>query len=285
MNITKLVGRTLFGAAFLGLLPLVGAAGNGIPDDAIIARTIPSNTAKPTFMEVGIVKQWLVKADDVVKKGQVLGKEDSDLEELQLRSLRIEADSTAEIEAAEAARNASKLEYDRKKNLGESASADEVLQAQLDYQQKEAELREAKMKREKALADVDIETGKIQKMQLLSPADGIVEQINIQEGEIVDPNKPDGAITLVTNDPLWVEVKVPSDQALKLKMGDTGLVAYQNDPDTWLKAKIIYIDPQVDAASDKETVRLELSNDANKVSGLWVSVRFPPAGATAMGGN
>jgi RND family efflux transporter MFP subunit len=285
MNITKLIGRTLIGAAFLGLLPFAGADGNGIPDDAIIARTIPSHTAKPTFMEVGIVKQWLVKADDVVKKGQVLGTEDSDLEELQLRSLRIEADSTAAVEAAQAARDSSKLEFERKSKLGEDASGTEIQEAQLDYQQKEAELRDAKMKREKALADVDIQSGKIQKMQLLSPADGIVEQINIQEGEIVDPNKPDGAITLVTNDPLWVEVKVPSEQALKLKMGDAGLVAYQNDPENWLKAKIIYIDPLVDAASDKETVRLELNNDANKVSGLWVGVRFPPAGANAMGSN
>src|SRR5208282_3496685 len=109
MTIKNLVGRTLFGAAFLGLLPLAGADDNRIPADAIIARTVPSHTAKPTFMEVGIVKEWLVKADDVVKKGQVLGREDADLEQLQLRSAQIEANSTAAVEAATAARDASLL--------------------------------------------------------------------------------------------------------------------------------------------------------------------------------
>jgi len=79
----------------------------------------------------------------------------------------------------------------------------------------------------------------------------------------------------VTNNPLWVEVKISSAQAMKLKLGDTASVAYQNDPNNWTKAKVIYLDPEVDAASDKETLRLELPNDTNIRSGLWVNVRLP----------
>ena len=136
-------------------------------------------------------------------------------------------------------------------------------------------MRNALAQREKLLADVDTEARKIDKMQLLSPVNGTVQEISIQEGEIVDPNKPDGAITLVTNDPLWVEVKVPSSLGLKLKQGDSGLVEYQDDPGNWMKASVIYLDPEVDAASDKETVRLEMSNEAGRPSGLWARVRFP----------
>ena len=91
----------------------------------------------------------------------------------------------------------------------------------------------------------------------------------------VDPNKPDGAITLVTNNPLWVEVKVSSVQAINLKLGDMAIVAYQNSPNDWVKAKVIYLDPEVDAASDKETVRLELTNTDGTRSGLWVNVKLP----------
>ncbi len=264
--------------AMLGILPLAGADdSSGISEPALLARTIPSHTAKPSFMEVGIVRQWLVKPDDVVKKGQLLGREDTDLEALQLRSLRIQADSTAAIEAATADRDARKVEFeDKEKSLaGGGASESEVREAKLDYQNKEAVLRNAQAQREKLLADVDIQARKIDKMQLLSPVDGTVKEISIQEGEVVDPNKPDGALTLVTNDPLWVEVKVPSSQGLKLKLGDEGLVEYQSDPGAWLKAKVIYVDPEVDAASDKETVRLEMNNEAGRPSGLWVKVRFP----------
>jgi hypothetical protein len=38
---------------------------------------------------------------------------------------------------------------------------------------------------------------------------------------------------------------------------------------------VIYLDPEIDAASDKETVRLELNNDDNTRSGLWVNVKLP----------
>jgi RND family efflux transporter MFP subunit len=280
MKSAKWLGRSVIGVAMLGILPLAGAQnGNQPPDDAIIARTVPSHIAKPSFMEVGIVKEWLVKPDDVVKKGQILGTEDTDLEKLELRTLQIQAKSTAAIEAATADRDSKKVEYDRKRQLGQDASGSELEEAKLDYEQKEAELRNAQMQHEKQLSDVDSQTEKIEKMHLRAPADGIVKEISIEEGEVVDPNKPDGAVTLVTNNPLWVEVKVPSAQALKLKVGDSGLVSYQNEPDNWLKAKVVYLDPEVDAASDKETVRLELNNDRNKVSGLWVSVRFPGDGA------
>jgi len=96
--------------AMLGILPLAGADdSNAGADSGLLARTIPSHIAKPSFMEVGIVRQWLVKPDDVVKKGQLLGREDTDLETLQLRSLRIQADSTAAIEAATADRDARKV--------------------------------------------------------------------------------------------------------------------------------------------------------------------------------
>jgi RND family efflux transporter MFP subunit len=278
MVLGKWFGRSVVATAMLGLLPLAGADDAAPSQGEVLrARTVPSHITKPSFMEVGIVRQWMVKADDVVKKGQLLGKQDTDIEDLKLRSARIQADSLAAIEAATADRDARKIEYENKEKAykEQATSESEVQEAKLDYEQKEAVLRNAQVSREKLLADVDIQSRIIDKMQLFSPIDGTVKDINIQEGEIFDPNKPDGALTLVTNNPLWVQVEVDSTQALKLKQGDIASVAYQNDPNTWLKAKVIYLDPEVDAASDKETIRLELNNDANVRSGLWVSVRLP----------
>ncbi len=228
-------------------------------------------------MEVGIVKEWLVKPDYVVKKGQVLGTEDSDVEIMRLKSLRIAANSTAAIEGAEADRDAKKVEYENKQKGFEqqAASATEVEEAKLDWLQAEANVKFRQVEHLKAIADADTQALVIEKMKLLSPVDGTVKQINIQEGEIVDPNKPDGAVTLVANNPLWVEVKIPSLQALKLKQGDLLSVAYQNESDKWLPATVIFLDPEVDAESDKQTVRLELNNDQNRPAGLWMNVRLP----------
>jgi RND family efflux transporter MFP subunit len=278
MTREKWIRRGLIAATMLGVLPLAGADDVNHPsDDVLIARTTPSLITKPSFMEMGVVKQWFVKPDDIVKKGELLGMEDTDVEELKLRSARIQADSAAAIEAATADRDARKTEYESKLRAFAqlATSADEVLEAKLDYEQKEAVLRNTMVQREKYLSDADVQSRIIDKMHLFSPVDGTVKDINIHEGEIVDPNKPDGAITLVTNNPLWVEIKVPSEQALRLKIGDTAQVAYRDTPSTWINAKVIYLDPEVDAASDMETVRLELNNDENVRSGLWLNVRLP----------
>jgi RND family efflux transporter MFP subunit len=278
MKFAKWMRRAVATAAVLSILPFAGADDANHPaDDSLLARTIPSHTAKPSFMEVGIVKEWLVKPDYVVKKGQVLGREDADVEEMRLKSLRVTANSTAAIESAEAERDAKKVEYENKQKGFEqqAASATEVEEAKLDWQEAEANVKFRQVEHMKAIADADTQALVIDKMRLLSPVDGTVKQINIQEGEIVDPNKPDGAVTLVTNNPLWVEVKVPSSQALKLKQGDAVSVAYQNESDKWMPATIIFLDPEVDAASDKQTIRLELNNDQDRPAGLWVNVRLP----------
>ncbi|HEY1921398.1 MAG TPA: HlyD family efflux transporter periplasmic adaptor subunit, partial [Tepidisphaeraceae bacterium] len=224
MTFAKWMRRAVASAAVISILPFVAGAddSNASAEPALLARTIPSHTVKPTFMEVGIIKEWLVKPDYVVKKGQILGREDADIEQMRLNSLRIAANSTAAIESAQASRDAKKVEYENKEKGFEqqAASATEVEEAKLDWQQAEADLRFRQVEHLKAIAEADTQAQVVGKMTLLSPVDGTVKQINIQEGEIVDPNKPDGAITLVTNDPLWVEVKVPSSQALKLKQGD-----------------------------------------------------------------
>jgi RND family efflux transporter MFP subunit len=278
MYFGKWFGRSVIAAAMLGILPFAGADdANRVTDESLMARTVPSLITKPSFLEVGVVRQWLVKPDDYVKKGQLLGRLDTDVEELKLRSAQIQADSMAAVEAATADRDARKIEYESKLKAYalQATSTDEVQEAKLDYEQKEAVLRNAEAQREKYLADVDIQARVIDKMQLFSPVNGTVKDINIQEGEVVDPNKPDGAITLVTNNPLWVEIHVSSAQAMSLKLGDTAMVAYQSNPNDWLKAKVIYLDPEVQADSDKETVRLELSNPDNGRSGLWVNVKLP----------
>src|SRR5450755_2387191 len=138
MKFAKWMRRAVATAAVLSILPFAGADDANHPaDDSLLARTIPSHTAKPSFMEVGIVKEWLVKPDYVVKKGQVLGREDADVEEMRLKSLRVTANSTAAIESAEAERDAKKVEYENKQKGFEqqAASATEVEEAKLDWQE------------------------------------------------------------------------------------------------------------------------------------------------------
>jgi hypothetical protein len=101
------------------------------------------------------------------------------------------------------------------------------------------------------------------------PAVHDVQKIEVEEGEVIDPQRP--AITIVRNDPLWVEARVPTRRALGLKLGQQLDVLYKNEPGA-RKAEIIYFDPVALAGSNFQIVRLAMPNPDNRPSGMLVDV-------------
>jgi multidrug efflux pump subunit AcrA (membrane-fusion protein) len=121
---------------------------------------------------------------------------------------------------------------------------------------------------------------KIDQEKIVAPFDGIVQKLNVEKGEMADPQNRDGALTVVKNDPLWVEMHLPTAAALRLQPNEILQVRYA-DHGEWKPAKVILLDPQADAASDTERVRLELPNPTQQVSGLQVQVKLPDAGVAS----
>jgi multidrug efflux pump subunit AcrA (membrane-fusion protein) len=229
-------------------------------------------------MDVGVLKEMLVKPGDVVTAGEILAQEDSDLDELDYKALKVEAESTSKIDAAVVERDTKERQWKNKQKAfdsGGAANEEEVEEAKLDYQEAEIDIRQAQELHTEKLAELDKEARKIEKMKLLSPVDGIVEKVSLQPGEVVDPNQPDGALTLVQIKPLWVDMHLTMEQAAKLKLGDKLQAAYAGEPDQWITGTVIYFDPVVDATVDQQTVRLELTNDEGKPAGLQLNVRIP----------
>jgi multidrug resistance efflux pump len=109
-------------------------------------------------------------------------------------------------------------------------------------------------------------------MTLNSPIDGIVETIDVSVGEVTDPQKP--VMTVVKNDPLWVEFFLPTAQSSKLKVGQQLEVRYADQPQ-WAPAKVIYKAPVADVASNTQKMRLEVANSNGTDAGLQVVVRLP----------
>lgn len=241
------------------------------------AYTVPSEKTNLSFTDAGIVDQVLVKDGDRVRVGEVLATEQTDEELIQYKSMKIVADSTSDIDAAKADRDAKKLHYDSLQQAGadQGANGQEVQEAKLAYDQAEILIKKAEQEHAKNQADLEKEFLKIAHMKLTSPFDGVVSAINIHPGEMADPGKPDGVITVVQNRPLWVELQLKSNDAAKLKLGQELPVVYDNTPDQTLTASVIFIDPVVDASSDNQLIRLELSNNDEKAAGMSVTVKMP----------
>jgi RND family efflux transporter MFP subunit len=280
MNRMSWTSCILVALALLFALPMAVAqeAAPGPTQTVLKFPTIPSDKRSPYFSDVGIVKEMLVKPGDVVKAGQVVATEDSDLEELEYESMKIAAESTAKIDYAIADRDSKKLVRDRLQKAFDdpagAANGTELEEAKLALAQAEIQIKAAKEEHAKNLADLAKQARKLEKMKMLSPIDGIVDKINVFPSEMADPGKQDGVLTIVCNKPLWVDVNVPDAQAAALKIGDELPVAYENEPNKWFTGKIILFSPVADASSSTQIVRLELANQEEKPAGLWLNIRL-----------
>ena len=92
--------------------------------------------------------------------------------------------------------------------------------------------------------------------------------------DLSDPQRPEGSVVVVQNDPLKVRVHLPTWQSALLKPGDTLQVRYPDSLDL-MEAKIVFIDPLADAASGRQLLRLELANPSGKASGFKVFIKLP----------
>jgi membrane fusion protein (multidrug efflux system) len=237
---------------------------------------------KPQLL--GLVKELPVKEGDVVKQGDLLIQQDDAIEQAALKALQLEADSKIRVEAAIADEKVKRVELQRYKEMeaNNATSASEVEKAELNLIFAEKQIGLAELENAKAKAEAERQRLRVEQMKLLSPFDGIVESIKTSAGGVIDPDNV--AISLVQINPLKVEVHAPAEAVQGLKKGDKLQVRYRLDgPDApWQEAEVSYLAPVARAgAGSLRAVHLKLPNDAGREAGLWVEVRFPPAGGVA----
>jgi RND family efflux transporter MFP subunit len=245
-------------------------------------HTYPSLTGRTEYrLKIAdVVDSIPVKPGDPVKAGQLLLKEDIREEEADRDMYKLVADSDVDIRIAQAklenAQNDLKV-LEGLDKTGNAARA-ELDKARTDVKVGTLEVEKARLDRETAKLKVKRLEATIAAKQIIACVDGVVEKIDVRPGEVVDPTKP--AITVVNNQPLWVEFKPYSAVSLQLKVGQELEVFYDGET-RGHKARIIFIDPVVESTSDRQLVRLEMPNPENKPSGLRVKVALPAGVAAA----
>jgi multidrug efflux pump subunit AcrA (membrane-fusion protein) len=250
------------------------AGANATPGVVVSGITSPSIERKLRFAAPGIVAEVTVKEGDVVKAHQVLAKQDSRQDQQQYLSDKREADSNEKIDYSKADLKSKQVDLKRKQDLfaEHAASLTEVETADLAVKLAEAQVNLAIMEHDQKGFDAERERIKIEQMTMFSPIDGVIEDLNVGEGEMGDPQARDGAIIVGQWNPLWLEMHLPSSQAAKLKLNQELQVKY--DAGKWQTAKIILF-KKVDPASDTQLVRLELANPDNMEPGLHMQVQLP----------
>jgi len=228
------------------------------------------------FTVPGKVLKRAVHPGDVVKQGDVLIELEDKEGLAQIEIWKFRAQSNVEIDQAKASLELAEIEESRTRELV-------AKQAAVPFELKKAELTTAvqKLAVEKAVREQDEAKRQLQIYEarhanytLRAPMDGVVEQILVDVGEVVENLQP--MVELVVTDPLRVDVPVPLEETMKLKVGDDAWVQMRLGQvmATPVKGKIIHLANVADSASNTRLVRVEFANASNHPAGGQVIVSF-----------
>ncbi|MBN1555747.1 MAG: efflux RND transporter periplasmic adaptor subunit [Phycisphaerae bacterium] len=264
---------------FIVLAIIVALSGSCFAAEIIEeAVTKPSKDRTISFVKPGLVAEVLVKDDDVVQAGQSLAKLDNEAELKQLEQLKAAAEDTTEVDAEIAQCNHSKVELElQKKALKNKVATDlDVMRAETQVKIAEARVKIAQFKNRMNRLRYQEAKIQLERMELRSPIDGIVDTVAIDEGEAVDTQmKP--VMRIISIDPMWIDVNIPTRQARKhLRKGQSAEVRFEDD-ETSRTGTVIKVSSDADPASETVRVRVELPNPEKRGTGETVTVIFTPA--------
>ena len=238
-----------------GALALV-CAGPALAE-TVIGVTRPFRDATLSAAVPGAVVEVTVKPGAAVKKGDVLVRLDSRLEELEVARRRQQAESQVEIEAAKARVATLKTDLDGTRRLFEttqSVSKDDLDKKELEFRLAEAELSQLAVAEERERIECEMAEAQLEKRAVRAPFDGIVTRVEIEEGEVCGPERP--LLRLVDVTSVYFTASLDARLTPGLSLGQELAVRVENDGDPLGRVGTVeFISPVVDAASGLQDIR------------------------------
>ncbi len=246
-------------------------AGEGDALDCVIE---PHDVVEISSPVQGILDMVNVERGDTVKKGQVVAKLKSGIEEANVRLTKARADMEGDIHARKAEfelkkRSAEQLETLYNKKLASLHEYDDAktLSVIAEFEYKKAiELRHlSQLELEHAQAVLD-------QRSLKSTIDGVVVERMKSPGEYVEEHP---VLKIAQIDPLNVEVIAPIQLLGSIQVGMQAEVKAEPPVNEVFHAKVVVVDPVIHASSGTFGIRLKLPNPDHKISaGLRCRVNF-----------
>lgn len=247
--------------AVLLLLPAVFAAPPPAPADERHECLIePWALVELGARNTGVLEDLAVDRGDEVTEGQRIATLHSDVERAAVALAQKRAESTTQIELAEARAEFEKLSIERNETLfdREVISPRQMDESKAAYRIAELRVAEAELERwlagleyERALALQDLKT-------VRTPVSGVVVAINRSEGEYLAEG--DHVASIAQIDPVRAEAFLPLEMLDRVKEGDEVRVFPQQPVGRELKGIVDVVDRVVEARSGTIGVRVRIQN-------------------------
>jgi RND family efflux transporter MFP subunit len=175
-----------------GIPPMAGASPDQEPS-SVSGITEPKRDLTLGLTLPGIVSKVLLKEGDQVKEGQVILQLDKRIEELEMNRRKVIWECKAEIESAKARVNTLGPQVKATRSLFESTksvSREDLEKIELDYELAFAEKERLEVEEQRQSIEYDMAVENFRKRQLVSPIQGTIISLFLDEGECYREGQP-----------------------------------------------------------------------------------------------
>jgi RND family efflux transporter MFP subunit len=262
----------LYGLLILGNASSTRASQLG-PFDCVIEPRLKIELAAPT---AGVLAEVLVDRGDRVRKGEIVAKLDSTVEQATVELDKARAASGAAVASRRARAKFLALKNGRLLKLqspGTIAQA-ELDEAAADLAVANADLAEAQEQQKIAHLEYERSLAILNQRSIRSPIDGLILERKLSGGEYAFDQAPIMVVAEVN--PLNVEVYLPVTSLEKIHTGTNALVHLAAPLSGDYTAIVEVVDTVSDARSGTYGVRLKLPNPEYRTpAGVRCEVEFP----------
>ncbi len=266
--------RHYFFAIIFVMLPnSLLAQSHDIVADCVITPYQLTDLSSPVM---GVLAEVLVEKSDRVKRGQVLARLESSVEQAAVALAKARAQIDSDVEVGRVNNLFDHKRQDRMDKLFKQKTVSEDIR---DEVQREAELAKVRLRqaedfqRIRALELSGMEARLAQKT-IVAPFDGYVLDRYKSQGEFVEEQP---ILRLAQLDQLNIEAVLPIELFGQVSVGMQANILLPAFPDVTKTAQVVVVDAAGNAASSTFGVRLSMDNPNNEIpAGLRCQAQFMP---------
>jgi RND family efflux transporter MFP subunit len=294
MSVSKPIAAVAAGCLLMSVAALAqsgGAAarpaeaGGQAIDLSELARIDWIERSDVACLREGVIQSMELQIGMPVKKDGTIGVLHHEFAELTVRKNKLQADSTAPSEKAEAQKEVAVSVVARNKRLNERkagmVSAEDVAKAEGELKVAEAQVHEARENRDIADADLKLAIQTLKEHTIVAPFDGVIIKRMKNPGESVRANE--AVVQLGNLYKLSANAYVPLDFAFRVKEGQVveiqpRITQGKGEPlaieKKRFRGKITFIDPQIQPVAETAVrIRAEFENPTGELRpGLMVQM-------------
>ena len=213
--------------------------------------------------EPGIIDSLTVHEGSQVKKDELIGSLDCEVQQASLDIARGNAANHGRLDSATAERDIRRWRLSKLQTLRVEGNAneEEVARVASELAVAEANIAAALEQRSADTLEIAHISAMIERRMLRSPFNGVVTRVFHEEKEFIGNNSP--ILTIMQLDKLRVTFTVPTAQIARLKVGQSVPLTFPNSGQK-AAGKIEFISPVSEAESDTVRVKVLIENPQGK---------------------